>query len=76
METSLETVLGDAGVDPATCAALITDGWTIASFREVVDSSHEFSEALFEELCPGVALTPPTLSHQERLACLATRSTI
>ena len=57
MEQSLETVLGDAGVDPATCASLITDGWTIASFREVVDSSHEFSEALFEELCPGAALT-------------------
>ena len=49
METSLQTVFSDAGVDPATCSTLVTEGWTVASFREVVASAHEFSDFLFEE---------------------------
>ena len=57
MDSSLETVLSDAGVDPATCSLLVTEGWTTASFREVVSSSHEFSDSLFDELCPGTILS-------------------
>ena len=57
MEHSLDAVLSDAGVDPALASALVSDGWTTASFREIVASSSEFTDSLYEELCAGNPLT-------------------
>ena len=57
MDQPLDTVLGDAGVDPALTTALISDGWTTQSYREVVSSVTDFTEAIFEELCPHNTLT-------------------
>ena len=53
MDNPLETVLSDAGVDPALATALVTDGWTSQSFREIVSTAAEFTDALFDELCPN-----------------------
>ena len=57
MDSPLETILSDSGVDPALTAALVTDGWTSQSFREVVSNVSEFTDQLFEELCPNQPLT-------------------
>ena len=57
MDQPLDKVLGDAGVDPALTTALISDGWTTQSYREVVSSVTDFTEAIFEELCPHNTLT-------------------
>ena len=57
MEQSLEAVLSEAGVDPALRSSLISDGWTISSFRGIVANSLEFNDTLYEELCAGNPLT-------------------
>ena len=57
MDISLESVLSDAGVDPALASSLVSDGWTTQSFREVVAHISEFSDSLFEELCANTQLS-------------------
>ena len=54
---SLESVLGDAGVDPALTASLISDGWGLGSFRDIVSSMSEFTDELFDELSPNQPLS-------------------
>ena len=54
---SLESILGDAGVDPALTASLLSDGWGLGSFRDIVSSISEFTDDLFEELSPNQPLT-------------------
>ena len=44
-------------MDPSLASAIVSDGWTIQSYREVAASSTDFSDSLFEELCPNVTLT-------------------
>ena len=57
MDLSLETLLSDAGVEPTVSNQLVSDGWTISSFREVVSDPTDFTDSLFDELCPGAALS-------------------
>ena len=57
MDPPLETVLGDAGVDPSLVTALVADGWTTSSYRDIVTSSAEFTDSLYEELSAGNPLS-------------------
>ena len=47
MDSTLETILSDSGVDPALSTALVTDGWTSQSFREVVANVSDFTRSAF-----------------------------
>ena len=57
MELQLDSVLGDAGVDPALASTIISEGWTVQSYREVVATVSDFTDAVFEELCPNTNLS-------------------
>ena len=57
MEHQLDSVFGDAGVDPALASSIISDGWTIQSYREIVAAVSDFTDAIFEELCPNTNLS-------------------
>ena len=52
MAESLETVLADAGVEPALASGIMADGWTLRTFREIAATAADFTDALFAELCP------------------------
>ena len=52
MAEPLETVLADAGVEPALASGIMADGWTLRTFREIAATAAEFTDALFSELCP------------------------
>ena len=67
MDLSLETLLSDAGVEPTISSQLVSDGWTISSFREVVSDPMDFTDSLFDELCPGAAFTFAKGLAQERM---------
>ena len=57
MELQLDSVFGDAGVDPALASTIISEGWTVQSYREVVATVSDFTDAVFEELCPNTNLS-------------------
>jgi len=44
MDDSLDTILGNAGVDPALASNLVSDGWTVTSFREIAASPSDFTD--------------------------------
>ena len=50
MAESLETVLADAGVEPALASGIMADGWTLRTFREIAATAADFTDALFAEL--------------------------
>ena len=52
MAEPLETVLADAGVEPALASGIVADGWTLRTFREIAATAADFNDALFAELCP------------------------
>ena len=52
MAEPLETVLADAGVEPALASGIMADGWTLRTFREIAATAADFTDALFAELCP------------------------
>jgi hypothetical protein len=54
MDDSLDTILGNAGVDPTLASSLVSDGWTVTSFRELAASPSDFTDQLFAELCHDV----------------------
>ena len=57
MDDSLDTILGNAGVDPALASNLVSDGWTVTSFREIAASPSDFTDQVFAELCHDVSLS-------------------
>lgn len=52
MAEPLETVLADAGVEPALASGIVADGWTLRTFREIAATAADLNDALFAELCP------------------------
>ena len=57
MDDSLDTILGNAGVDPTLASNLVSDGWTVTSFREIAASPSDFTDQVFAELCHDVSLS-------------------
>ena len=52
MAEPLETVLADAGVEPALASGIVADGWTLRTFREIAATAADLNDALFAELFP------------------------
>jgi hypothetical protein len=57
VENLLETVFSDAGIDPHLATPLIAAGWSVNTFRDVVGSVADFTDQLFDDLCPNENLT-------------------
>ena len=53
----LETLLGEKGLTPNLISELIAAGWTADSFRDIVASVSEFTDAVFIDLYPTTVLT-------------------